>query len=186
MQILIGACGWQHEQWQGQFYPDDLPLDWRLPYYTNEFETLLVPYEMWSESELEEIESWLDDIPEIFDLFFEVDLGLCNENVKKMLSHEIFRYRQVKFTSKSPVQCLEKCNMQHGAIVNNVSTDEKIALIRCSSQNVIKPDEIRQLIEKAKDDYRECDNVFLFFDQALLDMNILNNAKIIVDLLSTD
>lgn len=35
--LLIGALGWQHEAWQESFYPDDLPPEWRLGYYSNEF-----------------------------------------------------------------------------------------------------------------------------------------------------
>ncbi|MGM0678311.1 MAG: hypothetical protein ACQESY_00395 [Pseudomonadota bacterium] len=35
--LLIGSCGWQHEDWQDSYYPADLPPDWRLGYYSNEF-----------------------------------------------------------------------------------------------------------------------------------------------------
>jgi uncharacterized protein YecE (DUF72 family) len=28
-EIRAGARGWQFEQWVGEFYPDDLPEDWR-------------------------------------------------------------------------------------------------------------------------------------------------------------
>jgi len=186
MQIVVGACGWQHDQWQGQFYPDDIPFDWRLAYYANEFDTLLLPFEMWSKYKLEEIESWLEDVPAGFDLFFEVNWDFCNENVKKMLSHEMFAYRKVEFSSRLSVQDLEKCYVQQGAIVSIDSNKKGIVLLRCSSKNAIKSDEISRLIEKAKDDYPKCDSVYLFFDQALLDMTVLNNAKIIVDLLSSD
>lgn len=35
--ILIGSLGWQHDAWQDAFYPEDLPSEWRLGYYSNEF-----------------------------------------------------------------------------------------------------------------------------------------------------
>lgn len=41
--LLIGACDWRYPQWSGGFYPDDLPEDWRLAYYGNEFPVVLVP-----------------------------------------------------------------------------------------------------------------------------------------------
>ncbi|MFP3874820.1 MAG: hypothetical protein ACLFQT_07410 [Thiohalophilus sp.] len=40
--ILIGSCGWQHEAWQDSYYPDDLPPEWRLGYYSNEFPLAVV------------------------------------------------------------------------------------------------------------------------------------------------
>ena len=43
--INIGAYGWRHSHWLNDFYPDDLPVageeDWRLAYYSNEFNTVL-------------------------------------------------------------------------------------------------------------------------------------------------
>ncbi|HKK06173.1 MAG TPA: hypothetical protein VKA50_10035 [Gammaproteobacteria bacterium] len=43
--LLIGSRGWQHAGWQDSFYPDDLPPEWRLTYYANEFRVVLVPGE---------------------------------------------------------------------------------------------------------------------------------------------
>jgi len=45
--INLGAYGWRHGRWSGTFYPDDLPMaddeDWRLAYYSNEFNAVMVP-----------------------------------------------------------------------------------------------------------------------------------------------
>lgn len=40
--LFLGSHGWDHAAWQGSYYPDDLPDDWRLSYYANEFSCLLV------------------------------------------------------------------------------------------------------------------------------------------------
>jgi hypothetical protein len=40
--ILIGAQGWQHEAWQDSFYPEELPSEWRLGFYNNEFPLVVV------------------------------------------------------------------------------------------------------------------------------------------------
>ena len=45
--LLIGACGWSHSNWEVDFYPEDLPPDWRLSYYANEFPVVLVTEEEW-------------------------------------------------------------------------------------------------------------------------------------------
>jgi len=48
--LLIGACGWDHPGWNELFYPDDLPLDWRLGFYANEFPLVLVTEREWAQS----------------------------------------------------------------------------------------------------------------------------------------
>ena len=40
--VLIGAAGWRHPDWQGDFYPDDLPAEWQPVYYANEFPVVLI------------------------------------------------------------------------------------------------------------------------------------------------
>lgn len=47
--VLIGACGWEHPGWQGTFYPDDLPEDWRLGFYANLHPVVWVPADAWLE-----------------------------------------------------------------------------------------------------------------------------------------
>lgn len=39
--------GWEGSEWLGAFYPPDLPPDWRLAYFANEFPAVLVPAERW-------------------------------------------------------------------------------------------------------------------------------------------
>jgi hypothetical protein len=64
--IRIGSLGWDHKDWQGQFYPDDLPADWRLSYYANEFSVVLVPFSVWTADECAKCVTWHDDVPESF------------------------------------------------------------------------------------------------------------------------
>jgi len=67
--IRVGACDWDHPQWQGSFYPGDLPEDWRLSYYANEFSTVLVPEARWRAVGVE-MEEWSDEVPEGFQFYF--------------------------------------------------------------------------------------------------------------------
>jgi len=76
--ILIGARGWNHSAWQGPFYPDDLPEDWRLSYYANEFSTVLVPEDEWLNSNKEDIEQWFNDTNDEFVFFFETGLKVLD------------------------------------------------------------------------------------------------------------
>ncbi len=43
--LYIGTQGWDHPNWQNNFYPDDLPGEWQLTYYSNEIPVVYVPTE---------------------------------------------------------------------------------------------------------------------------------------------
>ena len=67
--LIVGARGWDHSAWNGAFYPEDLPEDWRLSYYSNEFRGVLLPESVWQTAGPREIASWCDDVADGF-LFF--------------------------------------------------------------------------------------------------------------------
>ena len=66
--IRVGACGWDQSHWQGTFFPDDLPDDWRLTYYANEFSAVLVPENEWCAAGVD-FEQWADDVPDDFKFY---------------------------------------------------------------------------------------------------------------------
>jgi hypothetical protein len=68
----IGARGWDHAGWMGGFYPDDLPHDWRLGYYANEFSLVLVPAEQWCVASSSELEDWAEAVPGAFGFYLEM------------------------------------------------------------------------------------------------------------------
>jgi len=46
--ILTGTAGWKHTAWGNEvFYPEDLPEDWYLSFYANEFPIVLLPNDEW-------------------------------------------------------------------------------------------------------------------------------------------
>jgi len=56
--VLIGACGWQHPQWDETYYPEGLPQEWQLAYYANEYPVVLVPAGYWAQGQ-SVVDSWL-------------------------------------------------------------------------------------------------------------------------------
>ena len=46
-ELLVGTCGWDHDAWVGEYYPADLPRDWRLSYYCTGLRSVLVPEASW-------------------------------------------------------------------------------------------------------------------------------------------
>ncbi|MFV2055830.1 MAG: hypothetical protein ACC707_05145 [Thiohalomonadales bacterium] len=71
--MQFGSRGWQHRNWLGSFYPEDLPPEWRLPYYSNEFETVLIPSSELRASHPDQIQEWLEDCSDNFSFFIEID-----------------------------------------------------------------------------------------------------------------
>lgn len=70
--IIVAAHGWLHPPWQGEFYPHDLPEDWYLSYYSNEFRAVVVPAAVWAQTGVVETERWLEDVHEGFVFYLEV------------------------------------------------------------------------------------------------------------------
>jgi len=107
--IRVGACGWDHTHWLGTFYPDDLPADWRLSYYANEFSTVLLEEAQWR-SNLDKLDEWADEVPEGFLFYLQSPLDKSPEiiSIKQRLgSHfagivgESSNSAMIEFSSKN-------------------------------------------------------------------------------------
>lgn len=82
-ELMIGAVGWEHPAWDGLFYPDDLPPEWRLTYYANEFPSLLLPVEAWLAGDRERFCGWREDVSEQFRFVLDVS-GISLEDASAM------------------------------------------------------------------------------------------------------
>ncbi len=71
-QVLIGARGWSHPGWQSNFYPEDLPEDWRLAYYANIFSMVVIPEPVWAQ--LSDIAALRDECADEFRFVVELPL----------------------------------------------------------------------------------------------------------------
>ncbi len=61
MRMFIASLGWDHAGWCGTFYPDDLPPEWRLAYYANEFAAVVVPAAVWRRADAALAAQWVAD-----------------------------------------------------------------------------------------------------------------------------
>ena len=68
------AYGWESHNWL-DFYPDDLPEEWRLDYFYNQFSGVVVPAEMVTTMTCEIAEQWLDAVDDDFRFILEVKKG---------------------------------------------------------------------------------------------------------------
>ncbi|MCB1863907.1 MAG: hypothetical protein KDG50_00625 [Chromatiales bacterium] len=73
--VRVGALGWDEPEWRNGFYPDDLPEDWRLGYYANEFSTVLVPQRLWWNATDQTWAGWADLVSPAFRFWLHADAG---------------------------------------------------------------------------------------------------------------
>jgi uncharacterized protein YecE (DUF72 family) len=80
--MYLGARGWQHRGWCGSFYPDDLPQDWELAYYSNEYNAVLVPPALWQQADIATLNSWREEVVDDFRFYLELSAQQCVETAK--------------------------------------------------------------------------------------------------------
>lgn len=71
MHVEVAAWGWLGKPWAAA-YPDDLPEEWRLDYYANEYDAVVVPSGDWRGQESETLQQWLDEAPEGFRFYWAI------------------------------------------------------------------------------------------------------------------
>ncbi len=59
--LLIGSRGWDHPAWARTVYPQELPIEWRFCYYSNEHRGVLVPSPTWDHVSAEDVAAWVAD-----------------------------------------------------------------------------------------------------------------------------
>lgn len=86
MNILeTGALGWQHEAWNNSYYPEDLPEDWRLDYYSHHFNFVVIKEHEWRNVARGDVDQWLDDVDDSFFFYLSVDTGGLDAGVLDQL-----------------------------------------------------------------------------------------------------
>ena len=66
MNFWIGTSGFQHSEWKGNFYPEDLPTAKMLPFYAERFSTTEINYTFHRIPAPKTIENWKAQTPEKF------------------------------------------------------------------------------------------------------------------------
>ena len=75
--VLMGSCGWKHQAWLNDFYSDDLPQDWQLGFYSNEFPVVYVPASDWLDDE--DLSEWTEDVTDSFRFILEVPANIIED-----------------------------------------------------------------------------------------------------------
>ncbi len=75
--LYLGSQDWRHPAWRGGFYPEDLPDDWLLSYYNNQFQSVYLTAEQAAAATPEDWATWLSDTLERFVFLVEFEAGLA-------------------------------------------------------------------------------------------------------------
>ena len=73
--LCLGARDWEHPSWAQDYYPEDLPADWRLSYYANDLSQVLVPQARWLGAGEAGWADWVEAVPPGFRFFLELAPG---------------------------------------------------------------------------------------------------------------
>ena len=68
--VLLGACGWKHQGWLNNYYSEELPEDWQLGFYSNEFPVVYVPAADWLD--VSDLAEWAEDVSDSFRFILEI------------------------------------------------------------------------------------------------------------------
>lgn len=84
--LTIGGFDWAREEWEEVFFPEDLPHEWRLDFYSNEFHCALVPQATWMSWVEEDFEDLLESVEgQRFALYFAIETLLTPVEQKQLL-----------------------------------------------------------------------------------------------------
>ena len=73
--VRIGTVGWDFPAWSQAYYPEDIPEDWKLAFYANEFTAVALPENTWKGKDLGFLEESMKDLDEDFGVYCLVQSG---------------------------------------------------------------------------------------------------------------
>jgi len=81
--LFIGTSGWVYSDWDGIFYPDDLPSKGKLKYFSQYFKTAEINYSFYHLPRPSSYQNWYNQTPE--DFLFSVKVSRFITHIKRLL-----------------------------------------------------------------------------------------------------
>lgn len=195
--IQVGTYGWNGESWSGEFYPDDLPEDWLLDYYSNAYRAVLVPESTWNSWSEENLEDVLEAVEGDFSFYFEVCDNVTDEKQGQLTRIvEVFEDRAEGIVLASEESSLEECYA--GLPVTLISNTQVLPGWQWRAGEVMCSGAVCGLIDSIDEDPKKQTALLQSFKQSLpettlgaplivyspnVDMNRLVNLKTIAEFL---
>jgi hypothetical protein len=64
--VRLGTSDWRHPEWEGMFYPPDMPPEWQLTYYNTQFSCVWLPASRWRGLAVDSLAQWVEDTGDHF------------------------------------------------------------------------------------------------------------------------
>jgi hypothetical protein len=71
--VRIGTIGWLFKSWDRDYYPEDIPQEWKLGYYANDMTAVVVPESFWQQADKEQLEQMAEDVHDDFGFYFQIE-----------------------------------------------------------------------------------------------------------------
>ncbi|MDH3327099.1 MAG: hypothetical protein OEM38_10325 [Gammaproteobacteria bacterium] len=176
MNITIAVSDFQYENWAEAFFPDDLPEDWRLDYYANEFGAVLLgerDLEVFGE---ELIHEFLRGVGENF--IFVLEGGLLTKPTEVECA-----LVRVFFPPDQSIVELAGMELEQAKVINRQDVSKSVCVLRVKSDSATRNEDIKQLLTYINVNCSNYDQVCLFFGRRMQCVEVISAAKIINDLL---
>ncbi|MBJ6611296.1 MAG: hypothetical protein JG718_13115 [Candidatus Thiothrix moscowensis] len=173
--LELAAYGWSPADWQRLFYPEDLPQEWRISYYANEFASVLLPVSVWDELPARQAVLWMAEVRPEFRFFAEITPALLRADhwsqVQEAIEKHLFQQVQGLWVTVDAVTALPNewqgqfaLHVQQAGellAVPSVSAGVHCGLLRTTEP--LSPQILRQVFEQLKTTAAYPD-VLLFLD----------------------
>lgn len=148
--VLIGACGWKHKAWLNNFYSDDLPEDWQLGFYSNEFPVVYVPASDWLDASGQvsaDLDEWTEDVSESFRFILEFPASVLSDepSLKAVLNQvKVLDKFCLGFVFQLSQPLLDKTEL----LSKHIVAAQEVASVCIDNQGLMLSDELQTLLIK--------------------------------------
>jgi hypothetical protein len=157
--VLIGAYGWKHPAWNNDFYDEDLPEDWQLGFYANEFPVVYVPASDWLEQA--ELAEWEEEVTESFRFILDIpsevinDTSQLSEALKKAHSLGDFCLGLVFHVNQDVMENVSefKQHLEKATSFTNVCVDKGEHVLTTAFSNLLNDNNISEVWNGISADY---------------------------------
>ena len=132
--VKVGVYGWSGFAPGHSFYPEDMPDEWRLAFYANEFESACVDLTRGG-PDSDTLAEWVEDLPGDFELSFVVSASAQVDAILELIEQQLLQPRWLVVDDRAGELNADEV-LQH--IENHVASSAPPRLLRRS--RIWRPD----------------------------------------------
>ena len=201
--VAIGVVGWDFPAWSKTYYPEDIPEDWKLAFYANDFAAVVLPESVWGGDAVEALEETVQDLDEGFRFYCLAQSrwpsGEELSSVKRVLKSHLQGFLVERTAPPEDLQLVEpelaivpadmnlKADLQvkFWAEITD-TTDKPLHVIRLTDDNDLKT--LRQQFDKVRQQLVSDDDIMILVSSAepesAPDIEFLQQLRTLLELMS--